>query len=578
MASEDDGIVPSTEPTNDHQTDVRVDGASPLVAEEANREDRDAIASVHEATTVEDVSATTTAPEAESPAVKQTEESGDIEGTGPTVADVEDMVAAVLEEVDIAAPDTTERSVRQRVMKELGVDSLSKEQKAIVKRRLEEFVLRHAAQEASSGSSSSEAELASGDEEIVQPKRKKRLQSASEHRIPKKRKTSLSAGHPKRPLSAFMYFSQEKRSDVKADNPETSFGDLGKILGQMWKDLSEDDKKPYVEKAAADKARYDEEVIAWRQANPVPEKPPSSASKPGKRLKRRVSEIEDDDVGSQRSSDDEKPAKKPMTHIDAVLASMKSRRRRRQSETTLDDAAPVAEQLLDRMRAACEADLQAFAEQKPAVQKIMLLDTVERETKKNQVQQMLLDGGVLRQFRDWLNILPDGSLPNLTLRTRLYALLDQLPIDQDLLLESEGLGIVLMALWKHKEETAKNKHTLRALIEKWTRPLIRADTDYRKIRAVSEREAAMVRNRHAKLTASRDVPMIRYQSHHAERPDKAIFDYTVRPVPRVLDEDDESAHRRSAEPSRMQRVRAQMDRLRRGKGKSRAVTVNISRR
>lgn len=138
MASEDDGIVPSTEPTNDHQTDVRVDGASPLVAEEANREDRDAIASVHEATTVEDVSgqaiiiermysanddnqpATTTAPEAESPAVKQTEESGDIEGTGPTVADVEDMVAAVLEEVDIAAPDTTERSVRQRVMKEVS--------------------------------------------------------------------------------------------------------------------------------------------------------------------------------------------------------------------------------------------------------------------------------------------------------------------------------------------------------------------------------------------------------------------------------------------------------------------------
>lgn len=69
------------------------------------------------------------------------------------------------------------------------------------------------------------------------------LTTSGRHRIPKKRKTSLSAGHPKRPLSAFMYFSQEKRSDVKADNPETSFGDLGKILGQMWKDLSEDDKK-----------------------------------------------------------------------------------------------------------------------------------------------------------------------------------------------------------------------------------------------------------------------------------------------------------------------------------------------
>ncbi|KAI8335098.1 non-histone chromosomal protein 6 [Chlamydoabsidia padenii] len=64
---------------------------------------------------------------------------------------------------------------------------------------------------------------------------------------------------PKRGLSAYMFFSQANRNKVKEENPEASFGQLGKILGQKWKEMSDEEKKPYNEQAEKDKARYEAE-------------------------------------------------------------------------------------------------------------------------------------------------------------------------------------------------------------------------------------------------------------------------------------------------------------------------------
>ena len=41
--------------------------------------------------------------------------------------------------------------------------------------------------------------------------------------------------------------------------------EVGKILGQQWKELSDDEKKIYEEQAAALKTKYTEEMEAWRQ-------------------------------------------------------------------------------------------------------------------------------------------------------------------------------------------------------------------------------------------------------------------------------------------------------------------------
>ena len=40
------------------------------------------------------------------------------------------------------------------------------------------------------------------------------------------------------------------------------------------------------------------------------------------------------------------------------------------------------------------------------------------------MQEVLLDNHVLARMRDWLRPMPDGSLPNLSLRTELYHLLE----------------------------------------------------------------------------------------------------------------------------------------------------------
>jgi len=62
---------------------------------------------------------------------------------------------------------------------------------------------------------------------------------------------------PKRAKSAYLYFSMAMRPEVKSANPDEKFGAIAKILGEKWKELSEEDKKPYQALAAKDKERYE---------------------------------------------------------------------------------------------------------------------------------------------------------------------------------------------------------------------------------------------------------------------------------------------------------------------------------
>ncbi|CAO3699883.1 hypothetical protein G6F70_007185 [Rhizopus microsporus] len=75
----------------------------------------------------------------------------------------------------------------------------------------------------------------------------------------KKKRGKKDPNAPKRALSAYMFFSQANREKVIKENPGAKFGEIGKILGARWKELSDEEKKPFVEQAEADKKRYEEE-------------------------------------------------------------------------------------------------------------------------------------------------------------------------------------------------------------------------------------------------------------------------------------------------------------------------------
>ncbi|MCJ1361126.1 Non-histone chromosomal protein 6, partial [Acarospora aff. strigata] len=68
---------------------------------------------------------------------------------------------------------------------------------------------------------------------------------------------------PKRGLSAYMFFAQEQRENVRDENPGISFGQVGKVLGERWKALDEKQRQPYESKAAADKKRYENEKASY---------------------------------------------------------------------------------------------------------------------------------------------------------------------------------------------------------------------------------------------------------------------------------------------------------------------------
>ncbi|KAG7397462.1 hypothetical protein PHYBOEH_000682 [Phytophthora boehmeriae] len=75
-------------------------------------------------------------------------------------------------------------------------------------------------------------------------------------RKPRKKKDKNA---PKRALSAFMFFSNDIRDTVKREMPELQFLEISSEIGRRWKQISDEDRRPYDELAAADKRRYQEE-------------------------------------------------------------------------------------------------------------------------------------------------------------------------------------------------------------------------------------------------------------------------------------------------------------------------------
>lgn len=58
-----------------------------------------------------------------------------------------------------------------------------------------------------------------------------------------------STGHVKRPMNAFMVWSQIERKKICEQSPEMHNAEISKHLGLRWRQLTESDKRPYVDEA-----------------------------------------------------------------------------------------------------------------------------------------------------------------------------------------------------------------------------------------------------------------------------------------------------------------------------------------
>ncbi len=60
----------------------------------------------------------------------------------------------------------------------------------------------------------------------------------------------------KRPVSAFVHFSSEFRSVAKGNHPELGFGQISRVLAEMWRDADEDTKLKFKRLSLEQSERY----------------------------------------------------------------------------------------------------------------------------------------------------------------------------------------------------------------------------------------------------------------------------------------------------------------------------------
>lgn len=106
------------------------------------------------------------------------------------------------------------------------------------------------------------------------------------------RRPKRAAGAPKRGMSAFLMFSQVMRPKLRDEMPDKKNIDISKMLGEKWKELPEDEKLPWVQKADEDAIRYKEEKTKWDEYDPEERKAISDKAMEEEREKQRQKEEE----------------------------------------------------------------------------------------------------------------------------------------------------------------------------------------------------------------------------------------------------------------------------------------------
>lgn len=139
-----------------------------------------------------------------------------------------------------------------------------------------------------------------------------------------------------------------------------------------------------------------------------------------------------------------------------------------------------------KMKKAAELDDILFAQSKPAFNKLKILPLVKQAITMKQMQNTLLEKDILCSLRDWIEPRDNKTLPALSVRTAVYELLLQLPCQPEHLkrigqADKPPIGVIIVALRKHKMETAANKRILKELMDKWSRPIFSKNADIRSI-------------------------------------------------------------------------------------------------
>ncbi|XLS58257.1 hypothetical protein HN51_008012, partial [Arachis hypogaea] len=240
-----------------------------------------------------------------------------------------------------------------------------------------------------------------------------------------------------------------------------------------------------------------------------------------------------------RSPGDDAPQAEEGEEDDEIKDLFKIGKKKKKNERSPAEIALLVENVMAELEVTAEEDAELNRQGKPAINKLKKLDLLTEVLSKKQLQLEFLDHGVLTLLKNWLEPLPDGSLPNINIRTAILNILNDFPIDLEQYdrreqLKKSGLGKVIMFLSKSDEEINVNRKLAKELVDKWVSNL--SNFPFRKptVKKLANKVAGM-ESRDGDLDLEFSQPRSGRSSsrQHASRPEATPLDFVIRPQSKI---------------------------------------------
>jgi hypothetical protein len=151
---------------------------------------------------------------------------------------------------------------------------------------------------------------------------------------PEKRKKKKDKNAPKGVRNGYMFYVQEHRAERGKQHPDKEAPELTKMIATEWNELSQTKKKKYLDMAAADKKRYDQQMEEYKKKRKREGSGSGSESESDKKKSKKRRKTE---KSSESESSDKKKGKKSKKDSDSGSSDEKKKRSKKKSKDSTED-------------------------------------------------------------------------------------------------------------------------------------------------------------------------------------------------------------------------------------------------